>query len=79
MHYPRFMPRFPAILLIPTILAAGVLQRPIPIPGLRGTEFRLGFPLALATAYIVAMAVDRLVLPLIRGKGRRYRGQGEAN
>ncbi len=97
LRWPRYLPRFPAVLLMPVALAAWMLQG---LPGLFGAwELGYGWPFevtgpfhvgswlsrrdmiwqvncwsGLAMAYLLAMAVDRLVFPLLR----RRRGQERA-
>ncbi len=98
-RWPRYLPRFPAILIMPTVLftwdnrarthySHGIFIRgwdwPMEFMVFRDEvwgwllygvgQFIIDVSLALATAYLLAMAVDRLVFPLIR----RRRRQGPA-
>ena len=95
-RWPKYLPRWPAVLLLPAVLAAWALQ--CSIPWVCGSSYGIGFPLpfrrhdghwgwsplkldnvlidltlALVTAYTLAMVVDRLVFPLIRGRRRQER------
>ena len=98
---PRLLPGFPAMLLVPAVLAVWAILNWTP-QGNWGTycqgfpyhfsewdhsrgylendtyAFRRNLLIALATGYVVAMAVDRLVFPAIRGASRRKLGRGEA-
>ncbi len=80
LRWPRYLPRFPAILLIPTVLTAWALiwvhQDQDRFTGW-GSNFPLRFLVAdwdfgpaLVVAWALAMAVDRLLFPLLRGRRR---------
>ena len=80
--WPRYLPRFPAVILIPTVLTAWALfwvrQEEIGFGWVSNFPLRswggdFNFHLALAVAWTLAMAVDRLVFPLLRGKRRQER------
>ena len=74
-----YLPRFPAVLLVPTVLTAWasfwVRQDEIGFDWVSPLSFRsweddFDFGLALAVAWALAMAVDRLVFPWIRRSRR---------
>ncbi|MCZ6688501.1 MAG: hypothetical protein O7H41_02740 [Planctomycetota bacterium] len=104
-RWTRYLPRFPAVLLVPVVLVLwaglcsvyrggpsswdggwGVPLRfdgwwpgmSSPPPAFRVTPFLIDLTLALAAAYLMAMAVDRLLFPAIGSTPRRKLRQGDA-
>lgn len=104
-RWPRHLPKFPAVLLVPAVLALwaglcsvyrdgpsswdggwGVPLRfdgwwpgmSSPPPAFRVTPFLIDLTLALAAAYLIAMAVDRLLFPAIGSTPRKKLRQGDA-
>ena len=98
---PKYLPGWPAILLVPVILGVWVTlcmipegtprdMRGFPVTFLGGWEpdgfggyrqvgfrvirFLIDLTLALGTAYILAMTVDRLILPLVRRQSTKRIG-----
>ncbi len=97
-RWPRFLPKFPAVLLAPALMAAlafsGAEKQPgwpiwdwkFPLKFTIAYEYSVkawaivgvgGFlvdtSLALAAAWALAMAVDRLVFPLLQRRRRQGR------
>ncbi|MCZ6688626.1 MAG: hypothetical protein O7H41_03385 [Planctomycetota bacterium] len=72
LRWPKILPRFPAILLMPIVLAIWALLT-VHSQGQGGMGW-----FALTVAWALAMAVERLVFPLARRLHGKKPEQGEA-
>ena len=77
-RWPKFLPRFPAILLMPTVLALWTsLNRLVGFGWWSNSPLRIvviDASLAVAAAWALAMAVERLVFPLVRRQSTKKFG-----